>query len=143
MLGLVIPERDGADADALSHALTSPDRDLDFESLSASVAAREGWVDWRAGHVLGGMSAGTVTGVGEYAGDGTINPSVLGGDGNCADKADEYTSSPVRRFNTDGGAQLSRPTDEEDDGEEEVVMGLLFAHAGDDDFVPPSGLGKG
>jgi hypothetical protein len=152
MLGFMIPEHDGADADAaLSHAFTSPDRDLDFEpitSLSASAAPSDGWVDWRAGHVLGGTSAGTDTGViGEYAGNGTIDPSVLGGGGgNCAEKADEYSSSPVRRFR-DGGAQLSRATTGEgggvDDEEEDDVMGLLFQNASDDDFVPPSGSGKG
>ena len=96
MLGFVIPEHDGADANTanvnLSHTLTSPDRDLDFDlaSLIAS-AASGGWVDWRAGHVLGGTGAGTDTGVGKYAGDGTIDLSVLGGGGN---KADECASSP-------------------------------------------------
>jgi hypothetical protein len=77
-----------------------------------------------------------------YAGDGTINPSVLGGGGNSPDKFEDHPNSPVRR-NRDGGA-LSRTTDEGDGmdhEEEEHVMGLLFEHMNDDDFVP--GLGKG
>ena len=77
--------------------------------------------------------------VGEYAGDGTIDPSVLGGGGGDISprKMDGYSSSPAGRC-----ADLSRAMEEDyrmDDEEEEDVMGLLFATNGsDDDFVPPS-----
>src|ERR1700744_762418 len=89
------------------------------------------------------MSVSPDTGVGEYAGDGTIDPSVLGGGGGVIpSKVDEYASSPAGRRE-----DLSRAMEEEyrmDDEEEEDVMGLLFAaNASDDDFVPSSGMGKG
>jgi hypothetical protein len=86
MLGFVAPEHNNADPDpiagtSLDHAHASPDRGLDFDltSLSAISSGGEGWVDWNATRVLGGPSASTDAGVGEYAGDGTIDPSILGG----------------------------------------------------------------
>ena len=84
MLGFVIPEHDaGVD---LRQAHTSPERDLDFNitSLSAGGSSGKGRADWHIGHVLGGASAHTDTGVGEYTGDGTINLSVLGGGNNSS-----------------------------------------------------------
>ncbi|KAH9055278.1 hypothetical protein EDB87DRAFT_1338461 [Lactarius vividus] len=41
-----------------------------------------------------------------------------------------------------GGVQPSRATDE-DNEEEEDVMGMPFGNTSDNNFVPPSGLGKG
>ncbi|KAH8983634.1 hypothetical protein EDB92DRAFT_2106228 [Lactarius akahatsu] len=38
--------------------------------------------NWRVGHVVSDASASADTGIGEYAGDGTIDPPVFGGDGN-------------------------------------------------------------
>jgi hypothetical protein len=73
--------------------------------------ASEGWVDWRTRHVPGGATAGTDPSVCRYAGDGTIDPSVLGGGGNSPDTFEDHPSSPVRRLNRDDGA-LSRTTDE-------------------------------
>ncbi|KAH8999809.1 hypothetical protein EDB86DRAFT_611018 [Lactarius hatsudake] len=65
--------------------------------------------------------------------------SVLGGGGNLSpEKLGDDPSSPVRGF---GGVQPPRATDGDD--EEEDVMGTLFENTSDDDFVPPSGLGKG
>ena len=145
MLGFAIPEHDAADAAAadamnLSHGLTSPDRDWDWDLTSPS--ASEGWVDWRAGQVLGGTSVtGTEVGTGEYVGDGTIDPSVLGG---SADKADEYASTLDCRFRGDGGAERAmNEGDVMDDEEEEDVMCMLFENVRDKDFLPPSGSGKG
>jgi hypothetical protein len=149
MLGFVIPEHDATHADpvvgtSLDHAHASPDRGLDFDltSLSALSSGGEGWADWNPAPVLGDMSVGMEAGVGEYAGDGTIDPSILGGGGTSPTKVDDYSSSPAGRR-----AELSRVTDEDytmNDEEEEDVMGLLFAaNASDDDFVPRSGLGKG
>ena len=91
MLGFIVPERGVADADAstsLDHARVSPDRGLDFDltsltSLGPSVSGGEGWADWPTRHGLGGASLSPDTGVSEYAGDGTIDPSVLGGGGGC------------------------------------------------------------
>jgi hypothetical protein len=147
MLGFVVPEHDNPDPDAgpsLDHAHASPDRGLGFDltSLSALSSGGEGWTDWNPALVLGDMSVGTEAGVGEYAGYGTIDPSVLGGGGTSPTKVDDYSSSPAGRR-----VELSRLTDEDytmNDEEEDDVMGLLFAaNASDDDFVPPSGLGKG
>ena len=107
-----------------------------------SLSTREGLVDWRAGHVLGG----TDLGAGEYAGDRTIDPSVLGGggSGNSADMADEYANSPDRQIRGDGGAERAvNEGDVMDDEEEEDVVGILFENASDNDLLPPSGLGKG
>ncbi|KAH9069621.1 hypothetical protein EDB83DRAFT_2674316 [Lactarius deliciosus] len=84
--------------------------------------------------------AGTDTGACEYADDGTIDPSVLGDGGNLSPgKLGDNPSSPVRGFD---GVQPSRATDE-DDEEEEDFMGMSFENTSDDDFVPPSGFGKG
>ena len=131
MLGFAIPEHGNVDPDAgtsLHHARASPDRGLDFDldltSLSASASGGEGWIDWNAGHVLGGTSASADAGVGEYAGDGTIDPSVLGGGGGISpSKVDEYSSSPAGRR-----VEHSRAVAEEyrmNDEEEEDVMGLV------------------
>ena len=148
MLGFVVPERGDAST-SLDLARESPDRGLDFDltsltSLGPSVSGGEGWADWTTQHGLGGTSVSPDTGVGEYAGDGTIDPSVLGGGGGGIgpSKMDGYSSSPAGRR-----ADLSRAMEEDyrmDDEEEEDVMGLLFATNGsDEEFVPPSGMGKG
>ena len=147
MLGFVVPERADAST-SLDHACESPDRGLDFDltsltSLGPSVSGGEGWGDWPTQHGLGGTSASPDTGVGEYTGDGTNDPSVLGGgEGISPSKVDGYSSSPAGRR-----ADLSRAMEEDyrmDGEEEEGVMGLLFATNGsDEEFVPPSGMGKG
>ena len=41
----------------------------------------EGWVDWPTQHGLSGTSVSPDTGVSGYAGNGTIDLSVLGGGG--------------------------------------------------------------
>ena len=149
MLGFPIPEHDASGAN-LGHDLPSPNRDLDLDfdltSLSASATSDDGWVDWRARHVFGRTSVGTDTASGEYAGDGTIDPSVLGEGSNSPDKFEEHASSLARRFGGYDGRERLRAMHEGermDDEEEEDVMGLLFENVGHDDFVPPSGLGKG
>ncbi|KAN0136406.1 hypothetical protein V8E53_005774, partial [Lactarius tabidus] len=148
MLGFVAPEHNNADPDpiagtSLDHAHASPDRGLDFNltSLSAISSGGEGWADWNPTGVLGGPSISTDAAVGEYAGDGTIDPSILGGAGLSPAKVDDYSSSPIgRRVELCAVDEDYRMNDEE----EEDVMGLLFAeNTSDDDFVPPSGLGKG
>ncbi|KAH9055280.1 hypothetical protein EDB87DRAFT_1338580 [Lactarius vividus] len=144
MLGFVIPEHDGIDHSPsanidVGRALTSPSQGLSF-NLTSPIRAGEGSIDWHAENVFGVAGASTDTGAGEYAGNGTIDPSVLGGGGNLSPgKLGDDPSSPIRAF---GGMQPSRATDE-DDEEEEDVMGMLFENKSDDDFVPPSGLGKG
>ena len=147
MLGFVVPERADAGT-SLDHTRESPDRGLDFDltsltSLGPSVSGGEGWADWSTQRGLGGTSVGPGTDVGEYAGDGTIDPSILGGGGGVSpSKVDGYSNSPAGRR-----ADLSSAMEEGyrmDDEEEEDVMGLLFATNGsDEEFVPPSGMGKG
>ena len=147
MLGFVVPARGDASM-SLNHARESPDRGLDFDltsliSLGPSVSGGEGWADWPTQHGLGASSVSPDTSVGEYAGDGTIDPSVLGGgEGINPSKMDGYSSSPPGLR-----ADLSHAMEEDyqmDDEEEEDVMGLLFATNGsDEEFVPPSGMGKG
>ena len=150
MLGFPIPEHDASGAN-LGHDLPSPDRDVDVDfdltSLSASAASGDGWVDCRTVYVFGRTSASTDTSSGEYAGDRTIDPSVLGGGGgNRPDKFEGHASLSTRRFGGyDGSERLCATHEGErmDDEEEEGVMGLLFENVSHDDFVPPSGLGKG
>ncbi|KAH9014035.1 hypothetical protein EDB84DRAFT_859804 [Lactarius hengduanensis] len=145
MLGFVIPEHDGVDhgpgagVDA-GRARTSPTQGPSVD-LASPNRGGEGSINWRAGNVFGGAGAGTDTGAGEYAGNGMINPSVLGGGGNLSpERLGDDPSSPVRGFG--GGVQPSGATDE-DNEEEEDVMDMLFENTSDDDFMPPSGLGKG
>ncbi|KAH9013542.1 hypothetical protein EDB84DRAFT_892478 [Lactarius hengduanensis] len=142
-LGFVIPEHDdvdhslGASVD-VDRALTSPSQGLSFD-LTSSNRGGEGSIDWCSGNVLVVQGAGTDAGAGEYAGNGTIDACVLGGGGNLSPgKLGDDPSSPVRKF---GGVQHPRATDEDD--EEEDGMGTLFENTSDDDFVPPSELGKG
>ena len=101
MLGFVVPERADAGT-SLDHTRESPDRGLDFDltsltSLGPSVSGGEGWADWPTQRGLGGTSVSPDTDVGEYAGDGTIDPSVLGGGGGSISpsKVDGYSSSPA------------------------------------------------
>ncbi|KAI9437185.1 hypothetical protein H4582DRAFT_2077583 [Lactarius indigo] len=116
---------------------------LELDGVDHSLGAgvdRRGSIDWRAGNVFGCAGDSTDTGIGEYAGNGTIDPSVLGGGANNSPgKLVDGVSSPIRGFS---GAQPERATDE-DDEEEDDVTGMLFENTGDDDFVPLSGLGKG
>jgi hypothetical protein len=147
MLGFAIPEHNDAAAYPAGGtslpASSERGSDFDLTSLSAIWSGGERWVDWNATRVLGGASASTDAGVDEYAGDGTIDPSNLGGGGLSPAKVDDYSSSPADRR-----VELSRTVDEDykmnDEEEEEDVMGLLFAeNTSDDDFVPSSGMGKG
>ena len=132
MLGFVVREREVADADAstsLDYARTSPDRGLDFDltsltSLGPSVSGGEGWTDRPTQPGLGGTSVSPDTGVGEYAGDGTFDPSVLGGGGGggvSPSRVDEYASSPAGRRE-----DLSRAMEEEYciDDEEEAAQAV-------------------
>ncbi|KAH9167689.1 hypothetical protein EDB89DRAFT_1996292 [Lactarius sanguifluus] len=147
MPGPVIPEHDSVDHPGVgvdaSRAHMSPGQSLNLDFTSPN-SAGGGSIGWSAGHIVGGAGASTNTGVGEYAGDGTIDPPVLDGGGNFSPgKLGDDSSSPVRGFGNDGGggARPSRGTDEDND--EEDVMGLLFENTSDDDFMPPSGLGNG
>ncbi|KAN0136382.1 hypothetical protein V8E53_005750, partial [Lactarius tabidus] len=130
MLGFIAPEHNNADPDpitgtSLNHAHASPDRGLDFDltSLSGISSGGEGWADWNATGVLGGPSVSTDAAVGKYAGDGTIDPSILGGAGLSPAKVDDYLSPPIGRR-----VELSRAVDEDYrmNDEEEDVMGLLL-----------------
>jgi hypothetical protein len=128
---------------SLDHAHSNPDRGLNFDlSLSAISSGGEGWVDWNAAHGLGGQRVSTEAGVGKYAGDGSIDPSVLGGGGLSPSNVDDYSSSHAGRL-----LELSRVADEGytmNNEKEQDVMGLLFAaNTIDEDFVPRSGLSKG
>ena len=85
MLGFIVCEREVADADAdVGTSRASLDRGFYFyltslTSLGPSVSSGEGWVDWPTQHGLSGTSVSPDTGVDGYAGDGMIDPSVLGG----------------------------------------------------------------
>ncbi|KAH9167684.1 hypothetical protein EDB89DRAFT_2124365 [Lactarius sanguifluus] len=109
----------GAGVD-VGRTLTNPSQCLSFNIVSPDHGG-EGWTEWRAENVFGGAGASTDTGAGD--------PGKFGDD----------PSSPVRVF---GGVKPSGAMDE-DDEEEGDVMGMLFENTSDDDFVPPSGLGKG
>ena len=140
-VGFVVPEHEVAGADvSLDHACASPDRDLDLDltSLNPIMSSGEGWGNWPTLLGLCGPSISPDTGVGEYAGDGTIDLSVLGGGSISPIKVDEYASSPAGRR-----VDPSRPMDEGyrmDDQEDEDVIGLFAAKASDNGFVPPSGM---
>ncbi|KAI9436036.1 hypothetical protein H4582DRAFT_2079181 [Lactarius indigo] len=110
MLDFVIPEHDSVDHSPgvgvdVGHALTSPSLGLNFDLASPNRGA-EGRIDWRAGNVFGAAGTSTDSSVGEYAGDGTIDPSVLGGSSGdlSPEKLVDDVSSPVRGF---GGVQPS------------------------------------
>ena len=101
---------------------TSPEQDLDLDlaSRSAGGSGVEGCVDLRAGHVLGGPSASTGTGVDEYPGNVTVDSSFLSGGGNSPGKVDDYASLPIFQFSRDRGKN------DDNDEEEEDVMCLYF-----------------
>ncbi|KAH9032559.1 hypothetical protein EDB85DRAFT_1890617 [Lactarius pseudohatsudake] len=103
MLGFVIPEHDGVDCGPrprmdVCHALKSPSQGLSFDLASLNCSG-EGSIEWRTGNILGGAGVSTDTGVGKYAGDGTISLSVLGRSGNLnPGKLGDDPSSPVHGF---------------------------------------------
>ena len=76
-------------------------------------------------------ASSTDTGIGEDAGDGTIDPSVLGGGSKSPNKIDAYSSSPMHQVSRDRGEEY------DGDDEEEEVMGLLVQNTSEDDFTPP------
>ncbi|KAN0136422.1 hypothetical protein V8E53_005790 [Lactarius tabidus] len=132
MLGFAIPKHDTPHADPYAARA--------WTTLMRARGGKE-WVERNAVRVLGGTSVSTEAGVGEYAVDGTVDPSVLGGSGLSLTKVDDYSSSPAlspagRRL------ELSRTMDDSegyrmDDKDEEDVMDLLFAAStSDEDFMP-------
>ncbi|KAH9055275.1 hypothetical protein EDB87DRAFT_1579964 [Lactarius vividus] len=102
----------------LSH---KPKPSLSFDLASPNHGG-EGSIAWRAGNIFGGA----------LAMERSTCPCLVA----CP------TTSLASSGTTFGGVQPSRATDE-DNEEEEDVMGTLFENTSDDDFVLPSGLGKG
>ncbi|KAI0249439.1 hypothetical protein BJV78DRAFT_695445 [Lactifluus subvellereus] len=138
--------------------------DLQFmlATLNASPGPSPGWIDWGTGVVSGAATANAGTGgvaTGEFAGDGTIDPSVLGGGAGAGSPGKLFRSDSDHsvalddRLSSPGRFPLSRAMGEDefmdDLGDEEDVMGLLFQDTTDCDFVPPPsvagevGKGKG
>ncbi|KAI0249446.1 hypothetical protein BJV78DRAFT_695808 [Lactifluus subvellereus] len=136
--------------------------DLQFmlATLNASPGPSPGWIDWGTGVVSGAATANAGTGgvaTGEFAGDGTIDPSVLGGGAGAGSPGKLFRSDSDHsialddRLSSPGRFPRSRAVGEDehmdDLGDEEDVMGLLFQDPTDGDFVPPtsvaSGVGKG
>ncbi|KAH9027274.1 hypothetical protein EDB85DRAFT_2291638 [Lactarius pseudohatsudake] len=124
MFGSVIPEPDGVDhgPGAVVRAHASPGQGLNFDLASPNPAVL-GWNDWR------------------YAGDGTIDPSVLGAGGN--NSPDKLGDSPVHEFGDDGCARHSRATDKDKEEEEEDVVGLFLGTRATTILRRRRGLGKG
>ncbi|KAH9014032.1 hypothetical protein EDB84DRAFT_1530501, partial [Lactarius hengduanensis] len=93
MLGFVILEHDDVDhslgaSAAYVRAFTSSSQGLSFDLTSSIAAAKDR-----------STGAGTDTGAGEYAGNGTIDASMLGGGGNLSSgKLGDDQSSPVRKL---------------------------------------------
>lgn len=127
----------------LVRAHASPGQGLNSDLASPNPAVL-GWNDWRVGRVIGGAGASTVTGIGEYASDGTIHPSVLdAGGNNSPGKLGDDTNSPVHEFGDDGCARPSRATDEDEDEEEEEEDVFFFGTRATAILCRRRGLGKG
>jgi hypothetical protein len=176
MLGFVLSEHDGArcttslSADADTEASSdgvglelgaNTGSDMEFMMLASmnpnsGFSAGPGWTDWDAAGPSSAMVAEN-----DYVGDGTIDPSVLGGagfsgvslgggrpgkavfrlDGTAgSDDHIGYHRSPFMRAR--GKDKYLDNGDVEDEGD---VMGLLFEDPPDGDFVsrPPSVRGAG
>lgn len=153
MLGFALSEHDGgpgpaslsadADTEASSDGFglglgvnTGPDMDfMPTASLNSYLSDGAGWIGWGAA----GPSNGIVTGD-EYVGDGTIDPSVLGGCGGFG--ASPGAVSPRKLFRSDTvasesslrGFAFARAIDVRNGGGEQDVT--------DGDFVPSAGKGK-
>jgi hypothetical protein len=161
MLSFVLSEREDADAVRASlsvsadpdteassggvglelDANTGPESEFILDSLDSGFNAGAGWTDWSVSGP--GPSTGVVA-EGEYAGDGTIDPSVLGGCGVIASPgkvlgsdtvASDENSSPLR------GSVSTRTIDKnkslDDVGEEGDIVRSLFK----DRIFPPSSVG--
>jgi hypothetical protein len=171
MLGSVLSEHDGtghvgAGADTGASRLgiavepssnMVPNLEFMLATLNSSPGASAGWIDWCSGKVLGAATMGVGSGMvpaGEFAGDGTIDPSVLGGGAGGSPgkllRSDSDRSVALSGPLRSPGRVLSRALGDDDHmdlGDEEDVMGLLFQDPTDGDFVPSSSLagktGKG
>jgi len=156
MLGFALSEHEheGAGRSSLS---ADPDTDASSDGFGLGFGANTGqnmvfmmaplnpcFSDGATGSIDWGAAAGPSTGVvpgGDYVGDGTIDPSVLGGPG---------AGSPYKIFKSDAAAASVRGrADVRASGadkildEEEDVEGLLFQDPADGEFVPPPSKGKG
>ncbi len=170
MLGFALSEHEGpgraslsadADTDASSDgfglglgANTSPDMDFTMASLNPCFDDGAGWVDWG----VAGPST-TIVPEDEYVGDGTIDPSVLGGGGGGRYSTSPGAGGPREIFRSDTVASdgyahsltLRAPVvvraigvDKvpNDVGDEGDVEGLLFDSLADGDFVPSDNKSK-
>jgi len=110
-----------------------------------------GWVGWHATAPSTGLVVEN-----EFIGDGTIDPSVLGGaqgsgaslGGGSPNKAvfrsDDYIQSSLFMRARDNNKSLDNHNDSDDLGDEGDVMGLLFEYSTDDGVSrPPSAHGTG
>jgi hypothetical protein len=155
MLGFALSEHEheGAGRSSLS---ADPDTDVSSDGFGLGFGASTGldmdfvmaplnpcFGDGATGSIDWGAAAGPSTGVvpgGDYVGDGTIDPSVLGGPG---------AGSPYKIFKSDAaaasvrGRAIMRALDADKILDEDDVEGLLFQDSADGEFVPPPGKGKG
>jgi hypothetical protein len=153
MLGFALPEHEGVGRSSPS---ADPDTDASSDGFGLGFDVDTGqnmlfmmaplnpcFSDGTTGSIDWGAAAGPSTGVvpgGDYIGDGTIDPSMLGGPG---------AGSPYKIFKSDAAAasvagrgvvrasDADKILDEEDD-----VEGLLFQDPVDGEFVPPPSKGK-
>jgi hypothetical protein len=172
MLGFMLSEHDdarcttslSADTEASSDGIglefgakTTADMEfmlLDSMDHNSALNVDPGWVGWHATAPSTGLVVEN-----EFIGDGTIDPSVLGGaecsgaglGGGSPNKAvlrsDDYIQSSLFLRARDNDKSLDNRDDEDSDdlGDEGDVMGLLFENSTDGDTVsrPPSAHGPG
>jgi hypothetical protein len=156
MLGFALSEHEheGAGRSSLS---ADPDSDVSSDGFGLGFGANTGqnmvftmaplnpcFSDGATGSIDWGAAACSSTGLvpgGDYVGDGTIDPSVLGGPG---------AGSPYKIFKSDaaaasvrGRAVVRASNADKILDEEEDVEGLLFQDPADGEFVPPPSKGKG
>jgi hypothetical protein len=172
MLGFMLSEHDdarrttslSADTETSSDAIglelgakTTPDMEfmlLDSMDHNSVLNADPGWVGWHTTAPSTGLVVEN-----EFVGDGTIDPSVLGGAG-CSGaslgggspnkavfRSDDFIRSSlfIRARDNDKSSDNHDDEDSDDLGDEGDVMGLLFENSTDGGTVsrPPSAHGAG
>jgi len=152
MLGFVLSEREDAVRSSLSadpdteassdgvglelDANTGPESEFMLGSLNSGFDTGAGWTDWG----VSGPSAGVVA-EGEYAGDGTIDPSVLGG---CGVITSPTAGSPGKVLRSDTAASDDNSSPLRGSVSTRTIdknKRSLFKDRIDDSTVPPSSAG--
>ncbi|KAI0292223.1 hypothetical protein B0F90DRAFT_281454 [Multifurca ochricompacta] len=159
MLGFLLPEPGvGASADVDTDASSigadigvNMGSDLGFflDTLSPRPGAGAGWIDWGTGQVFSAAATGISTSMaaaGEYTGDGTIDPSVLGGNIGSPGKFRLDMNHAVAAGSPSGYAMNNEDedVDMDEEEEEEDVIGMLFEDPidGDGDDLGSKGKSK-